>query len=112
MSLGINKTIILRRQLPPRIFTPDNHWDDQTCNSQADESTRNEHVLNTIPIHPWIYGKWNTNARSISDKCNTCERVAGNLSLMLVPICNSNVVERFNSRHDSYQLPESRQHHQ
>ena len=103
MSLRINEAIILGSQLPPRILTPDNHWDDQTRNSQADESARNEHVLNTIFLHPWIDGKWNTNARSISDKRNSRERVAGNLILTLIPKCSFNVVERFNSHHDSYQ---------
>lgn len=80
VALLLNKTIISCSQTTTRLLTVEHHRNNQQRDTQTDESTGNEHILETVALNPWRNSKGDSNADGIAEECYSRECVAGDLS--------------------------------
>lgn len=78
-ALLLHETIVACRQASTRPLAIEHHGYNEQRDTQTDESTGNEHILQTIALDPWRNSKWNANTDGISKECNTREGITGDL---------------------------------
>jgi hypothetical protein len=80
VTLLFHKTIVSCRQAPTRPLAVEHHGNNEQRDTQTDESTGNEHILETIALDPRRNSKRNSNADGVAEECYSREGVAGDLS--------------------------------
>lgn len=78
-ALLLHEAIVACCQASTRPLAIEHHGYNEQRYTQTHESTGNEHILQTISLHPWRNSKGNTNAEGISKECNTGKGVTGDL---------------------------------
>lgn len=78
-ALLLHETIVACCQASTRPLAIEHHGYNERSDTQTNESTGNEHILQTISLHPWRNSKRNANTEGISKECNTREGVTGDL---------------------------------
>lgn len=79
VTLLFHKAIVACRQASTRPLTVEHHGNYKQRDTQTDESTGNEHILETVALNPRRNGEWNSDANGIAEECNTRKGITGDL---------------------------------